>query len=274
MSLLKTLLLPLVFVIILAWRELSLQPDGMFHVFFFPVGQGDATLLITPTGKHVLIDGGRDLSTLEYLGTTLPFFNTTIDLLVLTHPDNDHLSSLPQLLRRYAVSGVLLTGVQHDLGKYKDLLNQISEKDIPVLLPDPKKDLDLGGGVLLDIVWPSQNLFGKETHNNNSSVVLRVLFETGAILLTGDIEKEAESAILASGADIRADILKVPHHGSKTSSSDEFISAVDPRIAIVSAGAKNPYGHPNPGIMERYAQHGIIIRETSKEGIIEIIWGK
>lgn len=252
----------------LAYRELSLQPDGRLHVHFLDVGQGDATLVVSPSGKRVLVDGGPNMATLEHLGRFMPFFDRNIHLVVLTHPNADHIAALPEILRRYRVHRVLLAGSDYPLGHYEALISEVLQQEIPVTLADPSQDIDLGDATTLDIVWPAKDALAMDV--NNASVVLRVLRGNHAVLLPGDIEEEAERAILRSGAPLHAGVLKAPHHGSKTSSSTGFLLAVAPEIAIVSAGEGNSFGHPHEAVLDRYRNMGIALRSTAKEGTISL----
>ncbi|MDA1208961.1 MAG: MBL fold metallo-hydrolase [bacterium] len=255
----------------LLYTEYQKQPDGKLHAYFLDVGQGDATLLVSPSGKQVLIDGGPNLDTLEYLGEHMPFFDRTIELLVLTHPDADHLTALPEILQRYNVQQVLISGVQGLSGRYQAFLDEVAQQQIPVMLADPEKDIDLGDGIILDVIWPPTGLLGKEVANkNDTSVVIRVLGGEQSILLTGDIEKDAEAAILSMQTDIRSDILKAAHHGSKTSSTQAFLEAVDPDTVIISAGRDNRFGHPHLSVLERFEELGYVIRHTANEGVIAV----
>ncbi len=253
---------------ILLCREISLLPDGTLHMHVLDVGQGDAIFFVTPSGKQILVDGGPDLSVLEHLGTFLPFFDRTIDLLVLTHADADHITAFPDIAERYHIEHILLNGSTQSSGRYDRLLAVLKESGTKVMLTDPTKDVDLGDGVTLDIVWPSLRNLSEFHSGNDLSVVLRVLYNGHSILLTGDIEERAEAAILRSGADVRADVLKVPHHGSKTSSSTRFLLAVDPEIAIISVGRNNRFGHPHPDVTDRYRAFGIRTKTTADVGVV------
>jgi competence protein ComEC len=257
---------------LLALREYSLQPDGKLHVTTLNVGQGDSILLQGPSGKNIVIDGGPDLSLLRSLGVYLPFFDRSIDLLVLTHPERDHVTAFPELLRRYDVQQVLLTGVQHDLGQYNALLHELRVQNIPLLLVSSPSALDLGDGMSLEILWPREVLLGKNIRaRNDTSIVLRGLFGGRSVLLPGDMEEGVENALLSLGEMLRSDILKVPHHGSRTSSSTGFLLAVSPKVAIASVGNKNPYGHPHEEIVLRYERLGIPLSTTGTEGDISYV---
>lgn len=255
----------------LVYHEFSLLPDGKLHLHVFDVGQGDAMMLVSPSGKQILIDGGPNTELLTHLGEHMSFFDRTIELVVLTHPDADHVTALPDVLRRYKVDNILLAGVEHHSGRYEALLDLIAEQNVSVLLPDPKEDIVLGDNVVLDIIWPKPDVFGHDPKNvNDTSVVMRVLYGNDSILLAGDIEEDAETAILQSGADIRADVLKVPHHGSKTSSSTGFVLAVAPELAVVSAGRNNRFGHPHTEVLNRYAALRIPVLSTANEGSLSL----
>lgn len=276
----------LILTLLLAAREVWLHPRGRFVAHFLDVGQGDSALLLSPSGKQILIDGGPDFSTLEGLGATMPFLDRSIDLLVLTHPQRDHMRAFPEVLRRYAIGGVLMTGVLSELPEYQAFLELLKERSIPLHLADPAKDIDLGDGLVLDIAWPPPTLFGVEVEGdrvkrpvgrhaaftglNDTSIVLRAMYDHHGILFTGDIEERAERMILATGAAVSADVLKVPHHGSRTSSSTGFLLAVHPELAIISTGRGNRYGHPHHEVTDRYRHLGIPVRLTAEEGRVTI----
>lgn len=262
----------------LLMREISLLPDGKLHVHVLDVGQGDALLLVTPSGAQVLIDGGPDLSLLSRLDTLMPFFDRTIELLVITHPDADHITALPEVLNRYTVKHVLMTGTDHTSGTYDALRSIIVEQAIPVIYPNPSVDISMGDGVVLDVVWPTvvetshRNVSTTVSSNNNQSIVLRALYKNHSILFTGDIERTAEEMILRSGADIRSDTLKVAHHGSRTSSSTGFLLAVDPDLGLISVGRDNRFGHPHGVVIDRFAYFDIPIKTTADEGMMSLVF--
>jgi competence protein ComEC len=254
-------------------REARLHGNGDLRLLVLDVGQGDSILLITPSGKQILIDGGRDNTALSRLGKAMPFFDRTIELLVLTHPDADHVTALPAVLARYRIERVLMTGVAHDSDIYRAFLEAVRDEGARVLLADPDLDVDMGDGVLLDVVWPRPGLLGRTTKKTNeTSIVLRALYGGHSILLTGDIEAEAEAGILASGEHIDSDVLKVAHHGSRTSSMTGFLLATSPELAVISVAAKNPFGHPHPWVTRRLATLGIPVRTTAEEGTVCLVF--
>jgi competence protein ComEC len=251
-------------------REVARLPDGRTHVHFLDVGQGDSILILSPSGKTILVDGGPDLSTLEHLGRLLAFSQKTIDLLILTHPDRDHLSAFPELLRRYSVRAILLTrAASEEWEEFPDFLALIEERQVPIILANPSRDIDMGDGLFFDVLWPpaTPSLSGA----NETSIVLRAITGSGAVLLTGDIPAKEEATLLSLGSNVRATYLQLPHHGSDTSSSVNFLAAVRPRAAIISVGRNNPYGHPHPTILERLSSLGIPVRSTAMEGTISLV---
>lgn len=235
----------------------------------FDVGQGDAILLTSPSGKHILVDGGPDLSLIEHLGKTLPFFDRTIDLLVITHPNTDHFFAIPLLLQHYHVRAALLSPIPSSLPIYHTILQALLQKKIPILTPSPDIDIRFADGVILDTLWPPRAMHEKwQKDANNAAVVLRAIYGDKSILLTGDIEKKAEMAILASGTDIHTTILKVAHHGSKTSTSTGFLLASSPQAAVISVGRNNMYKHPHPSVVTRLLHFSINVTTTAENGTI------
>lgn len=252
----------------LCFREISVLPDGKAHLFVLDVGQGSANLLVTPSGYTIIDDTGPDASVLPELAKHISLFSRRIDLLILSHPDLDHIGGAVELLKRYDVGRVLLNGAVRDSPAYKTVLKEITARSVPVMLPDPTLDIDAGDGVLLDIVWPLEATYKKGADGNDSSMTVRVLCPEGAALLPGDIEERAENAILKTGADIRSIILVAAHHGSKTSSSTGFLLAVAPSVVVISAGKGNSYGHPHGSVLARYKALGIGDRRTADDGTL------
>jgi len=253
--------------LVLTARELTLLPDGNLHTYILDVGQGDSILIVTPSGKQILIDGGPDLATLEQLGKRMSFFDRSIDLVALTHPHVDHMTALPDVLKRYDVGNLLIAMTESENSRYKSFLAEASNQNIRVILPNPNEDVDIGDGIILDVIHPCSYC---DLDTNNSSVVLRALYKEHSILLTGDIEEEAELSILRSGADISSNILKAAHHGSRTSSSTGFLLEVSPKQALISVGEDNSYGHPSPEVIARLNDMNISIKSTKDDGTIHI----
>lgn len=250
------------FLVFLGFQNL---PKAQLTVTFLDVGQGDAILLRTPKQQKILVDAGPFTNVLLPLSQELNYFERRLDLVVLTHPDADHIAGLTEILRRYEVGAILMTGVYHETAWYADILAQIQAQKIPVFLANAQTDFDLGAGVILDLVWPREFVSGAKPQDaNRLSIVTRLTFGKTAILLTGDLDQASEKVLLKTPQNLQAQILKLGHHGSKTSSSAEFLAAVNPEIAIVSAGEDNPFGHPAKEVLAKL-KHAKVL-STAVEG--------
>lgn len=238
------------------------------------VGQGDSILVESPSGKCMLIDGGpkykRGDAGRRYV---LPFLHkkgiNKLDIVVLTHPHDDHVGGLPSVLKDLPVGLIFDSGQPHTSRAYLDFLNLVAQKKIPYKLGRAGQTIDLGGGVKGEILNP-QVPFIEESALNNNSIVIRLVFGKIAIMLTGDMEKEGERRVLAWGADLRSQILKAGHHGSRTSSSIEFLEAVQPETALISVGVKNSYHHPHPSTIKKFEEMGIKVYRTDLAGNIVV----
>jgi competence protein ComEC len=259
------------FALLLGWREWSLQPDGRLHLYFLDVGQGDATLVVLPFGTTIVIDGGPDWSALSAIGSRTPFFRRRIDLLVLTHPHLDHVASLPELVKRYDVGMVLLARTPYASGRYAAFANALQERGVPVT-DIRQRHIQLESGAVLDVLWPPPGAVGLAVKDvNAASVVAKLRVRGHAVLFTGDAEKTAERALLAAGADLRAEVLKVGHHGSRDSSTPAFLAAVGAKTAIISSGTGNTYGHPHSETLARLASMEARVLRTDTLGTISLV---
>lgn len=248
------------------------RPDLLLHVYFLDVGQGDAILIRTPQGKNILVDGGPRSNVMSELTEVLPFFDRSLDYVVLTHPDRDHIEGLLSVLRRHKVSKVLITGAHKSDFLSRGFFKIISEKKIPFDIVDAHDDFFAESGVFIDVLYPFAASFKAEKVTNNLSLMIKVIYGKNEILLTGDAEESEESALVSSRTDLHADVLKVAHHGSKTSSTEKFLKRVAPAYAVISVAAENSYGHPNEGVLQRLAAYKITTLRTDKNGLIEFIF--
>ncbi len=264
------ILLGAIFVVSLGAHEWIHRADGSTHLSFLDVGQGDSTLVRSPSGKTILIDGGPDLTTLEHLGSHLPFFDRDIDLLILSHPHQDHLASFLEILKRYHVKKILLAKTPFELPRYKGILDELRTQNISVVFAEAGQKLGYNDGLTFDVLWPTAGLENDDV--NNASVVVRMRKDAHSALFTGDAEEPTEDALIASQVDLHAELLKVGHHGSNTSSSTGFILAIHPSQAVISVGVGNSYGHPNAEILQRYANFHIPVWRTDQQGTMEIVW--
>ena len=264
----------------LAILQFSQLGSGL-RVGFLDVGQGDAILIQTPEHHQILIDAGPGSQVLEGLGRRMRFFDKTIDFFVLTHPDRDHFGGILDVMQKYKIGVILMSGVVSGDLAYQDFLDRADRAKIPIWFAQNDQDLEISPGVVLDVLYPptGQSFVGQEFKDkNNTSVVMR-LVQKGAdpwsaegwrplVMLMGDAEGPEEEALLASGQDLRAEILKLGHHGSKTGTSEAFLAAVHPKMAIVSVSADNKFGHPAPETLARLKS--IQVRRTDGEGDITL----
>jgi len=232
---------------------------GVLEVLALDVGQGDATLIRTPGGRNVLIDGGpSDIALARELGSVLPPWERRIDIVVLSHPDEDHVAGLAGLLRRFSVGRTASNGIVRNT--HAASLFRARAGSTALLGAGEQFVVD---GVQFTVLWPpagAPNISG-----NDASVVLRVTYGETSVLLTGDIEAAGEEALMASGVTLAADVLKVPHHGGGTSLAG-FFSVVGPKAAAISVGAGNPYGHPADETLSDLA--GAALYRTDEDGRI------
>jgi len=260
---------------------LSYSPPEELEVDFLDVGQGDAILIKSPFGQNILIDGGPDSKVIEGLGKNLPFWDKRIDLMVLTHPHDDHVTGLIEVIKRYSVKKILYTGVIHSAPNYLAWLEKIRERKIPLVIIDRPQKIVLGDDCYMEIIYPRKSFLAQETANlNNSSIVAKLVYGQTKFLLMGDAEIEVEKELLnltpplARGGgevDLFAQVLKVGHHGSDTSSSEEFLKAVNPQIAAIQVGKDNDFGHPSLRILKRLERAGAEILRTDKNGTIKLV---
>lgn len=256
---------------VLTWSATQNLPDGRLHVAFLDIGQGDAMLVTTPNGRQILIDGGPSPADLGMrLGQEMPFWDRSLDIIINTHPDLDHLGGLVQLLTRYEVETILVSDAVSTSSTYQAWRQQLQTDEQTPLLAWQGMVLQLDEGVQASILNPASTT-SFITDPNNHSIVLKLTMGQISFLLPGDIEDEVERTLVAGGLDLGATILKSPHHGSKTSSSAIFLNAVDPQIVVISAGEDNWFGHPHQDVVQRYDDYGLTVLRTDELGTIEII---
>ena len=238
------------------------------------VGQGDALLIQTPERKTVLIDAGIGSVVMGPLGEKMGFFDKTIDLFILTHPDRDHFGGILDVMGSYTIKKALLSGIADNDSYYQEFLTKLREQKVEVLFAHADTDVQIGPRLFLDVLNPGKedNDVGKILNDKNeTSVVTRLIRQTEKgweplALFTGDAPIKTEREILIDGEDVRVPILKLGHHGSKYSTSPEWVAATQPRTALISVGKDNKYGHPNQEALDRLP--GVQIRRTDEEGTI------
>lgn len=252
---------------------LALQPaktDGKASVSMLNVGQGDAFLIQAPNGAQLLIDGGKDSKVLSELAKVMPVGDQTIDVVIATHPDADHIGGLPLVFDRYDVGLYLTSQVTTDTQVFKDLYTILSEKSIPSYYVRRGMNLVLSPTTSFKILFPDRDTSGWET--NTASVVGRLDVHGRSMLLNGDSPISIEQYLIKTAPrDVDVDILKLGHHGSKTSSAEAFLRAASPALALISAGVNNRYGHPAPEVTARLKALGIPTLSTQDKGTVTLL---
>ena len=242
----------------LIWTAALARRGDAMTVVFADVGQGDMTAIITPSGHRIVVDGGPDTArAAQALGEALPFWARTIDLLILTHPHDDHVAGLNEILRRYRVSNVLSRAPDDfDSAAYAVWRGMVAREGANVVTARPGAAFEFADGVRVETLWPPDALLsGTASDVDNASVAVRIVYGERGFLLTGDLFAEGERRLVESGRALRSDVLKIAHHGSATSSSREMLEAVAPSAAVISAGEDNPFGHPSPEVLERLKEY-------------------
>jgi competence protein ComEC len=263
-----SLILLLVILGLIVFLITSFSQKKSLSVIFLDVGQGDA-ILISQGNKQILIDGGKDPKIiLEKLGKYIPFWDREIETIVATHPDQDHIGGLIRVIENYKVDSVIETELKSDSETYKKWESDIEKEKSQKVEAKKGVKIDLGSGAVLEIVYPFSKVENNLENSNEASVVVKIIYGENSFLLTGDFPIEKDKTLIDSGADLKAEVLKVSHHGSKYATSSEFLDAVKPKTAIISVGKNNSYGHPNPELLQRLISRGISIFKTSEKGDI------
>lgn len=238
-------------------------------VSFLDVGQGDAILIEGPTGIELLVDGGRDRSVLRELPRVMGPLDRSIDMVLATHPDADHIGGLPDVLTRYRVSSILVPARGTDSPqavRFADAIEKEPNASGRIIVSGQR--IHLGGGAYADVLYPDENAAAlRET--NDASVMLRVVYGETEFLLTGDAPVWAEDRVVNEYGDrLQSDVLKAGHHGSRTSTGDVLLAAVAPTYVVVSAGKGNSYGHPHEEVIDRVLKAGATVLSTMDSGTI------
>jgi competence protein ComEC len=253
-------------------------PSGdELQVHVLNVGQGDSILIIAPGGKVVLVDAGVPGSGRVVLDAMKRYNLDHIDLMVATHAHADHIGGADEVMRRTKVTTVLDSKVPNATKNYEDFLSAINQTGAKYVAASPGQKFDLGGNATLTVLAPIQPFFTKDqlrsgaNEPNANSVVTRLDYGDFSMLLTGDAEAETEERLMSKGANIKAKVLKVGHHGSRYASSDKFLRQGGFESAIISDGPDNRYGHPNQDTLDRFKALGVKLYRTDLEGEVTII---
>jgi len=258
----------LVFGAVFAWYAVIAETRKGLEVSFLDIGQGDAIFIQAPNGNQVLIDGGPpSKAVLRELSKAMPFYDKSIDVVILTHSHLDHYGGLNGVLAKYKINLEMDSGTKNRDSGFAEFENLLEEKDAARVYAKKGMKVNLGGGAYLDILLPVVNDENLSPHDG--MLVARLVYGENSFLLTGDMEDNLENFLLASGAITKSDVLKVGHHGSRTSTSEKFLGNVDPVFAVISAGAKNKYGHPHKEVLDRLNQFDVPVLRTDKNGTIK-----
>ena len=253
---LSWLAVPAITVAVLPWIAVSQLPGDRLKVTFFETGRGDMILVETPGGRQVLIDGGRAANgAVQNLGDALPFWDRSIDVVVLTHSDADHVGGLADVLDRYEVGVVIDTTGSADTAVFGEWRDRLNTRPSPTLVAQQGMVIALDSGVTLEVIWAGALELPEIPGANAASTVLMLRHGDVRMLLTADIPRAVETRLLGSEFSVEADLLKAPHHGSDTSSSARFLDAVAPSAVVVLVGTRNPFGHPAEAVLARFAEH-------------------
>jgi competence protein ComEC len=237
------------------------------EVSFFDVGQGDSIFIETPDNYQVLIDGGPSYSkVLDGLSREMPFNDKEIDLVILSHPESDHMTGLLSVLENYKVNNIIWTGIEKEGVKYESWQRMIKEEGANIYYANAN-DKVIMGSVILEIISPKRSIKGEVFKEcNDTAVVVKLQYKDSSFLFTGDISSKIEKEL----DDIDIDVLKVAHHGSKYSTSEEFLKKTSPLVSVIQVG-KNSYGHPTPEVLTRFDNFGIKVLRNDINGNVKIV---
>jgi len=261
------LLLLIVVVLFLAQPLFQSQHKHELAVSFLDVGQGDSIFIESHSGIQMLIDGGANRSVLRALSRQMKWYDKHIDIILATHPDADHIGGLVDVLERYDVDYVYQSGVAHDTPE-AFAFNSATEKEGAEKIFARRGDvIDLGGEVYVEVLFPDRDIFEVET--NTGSVIVRVVYGDTSFFLSGDSPQSIEEYVVAlDGKSLKSDVLKIGHHGSRTSTAVALLGFVAPKYGVISRGCDNRYGHPHPDVMELLERFEIETLDTCEEGTI------
>lgn len=240
------------------------------RISILDVGQGDSILIQSPTGVNVLVDGGPDRSVVRELPTRMGPLDRTIDLMVETHPDKDHIAGLADVLESYEVKHFMSPGLPNDTNVFARLVADVEkESGVSVYTARRGQRIHLGDGAYADVLYPDHDVSHLRA-TNDASIVLHVVYGDTSFMLTGDLPSTIEDVLVASvsAESLKSDVLKAGHHGSKYSTDDLWLQAVAPSTVVISAGKGNTYGHPSPEALARVQKFGARILSTIDSGTI------
>lgn len=258
----------LVFVSVVLWSiAVHENRNDIMIVSFLNVGQGNSVFIESPTGTQVIVDGGPNNNLMKEISAVLPWYDRNVDMLIISNTDQDHFDGFIPFLRKFSTNVVLEPGTTNTNEPYKILENEIANKKIPKIIARRGQIINIGGGAYLEILFPDRDVSGLAT--NNGSIITRLVYGDTSVLLQGDAPQVMEDYLVSLGAEkLKSTILLVGHHGSKTSTGENYVKAVSPKWAIISASSDNTYGHPNQETLDTLNKYKTIILATCTMGRI------
>ena len=262
-------ILGLLFLItILVWYAVVAEDKGGKLTFaFLNIGQGDAIFIESPTGVQMMIDGGPGPIVLRELGKVMPFYDRTIDMLMVSNPDKDHMGGFIDVLDAFKVASVIEPGTMGASSEYKALGEKIEKEKAVRIIALRGQRIELGGGAYFEVLFPDRDVPGLAT--NDGSLVGRLVYGKTSVMCTGEAAQNIEGYLDSlDGKNLHSDVLKVGHHGSRTSTSQEFVGYVSPTYAVISSGTDNSYDHPHQETLDTLTQFGVQTLRTDLSGRI------
>lgn len=261
----------LVGISIVLWLVISHENrKGKLSFVVLNVGQGDALFIESPTGRQVVVDGGPDNTLMREISNVMPWYDRHIDMIVVTNPDKDHYEGFIPLMNKYSVDLVLEPGTTNKNDLYASLEKEIADKNIQKVIARRGQVIDLGGGAYLQVLFPDRDISGLSS--NDGSLVMKLVYGETSVMLQGDSTAKIEDYLLTLGTTtLKSTILKAGHHGSRTSSVPEYVSAVTPEFVVASSGIHNDYGHPHKETVETMEKLHIPFYDTCNNGEIVFI---
>lgn len=240
------------------------------EIYFLDVGQGDGILIITPDKQRILIDGGPDSEILSQLPKVSSYFYKDIDLIVLSHPDADHIGGLPEVLNYFNVSNIMYTKIDHQNSFYAQFKAMIEDKDINVINIYDQKYFRIGCCTYINILWPLDELSTSALKPNDTSISFELIYKDTNFFFGGDISDFIEDEIINNDPWLDVDLLKVSHHGSRSSSSANFVNRISPQVAVIQVGRDNKFKHPHQEVLNVFEEEDIPVLRTDQRGIIKV----
>ncbi len=261
------LVLLLVLAGLLSWVVFSPKKEGVLTFVVLDIGQGDALYIESPNGTQVIVDGGPSNNLLKALPKVMPFYDRSVDMIVVTNPDSDHYEGFIKFLDKYKVTDILEPGTTNSYSAYGYFEKKVAEKNIKKTIARRGQEIDLGGGAYLQVLFPDRNV--EQVASNTGSIVMKLVYGDTSVMLQGDSISNIEQYLLELDGDyLKSDILKAGHHGSRTSSVKEYVEKVSPKWTVISSGKENSYGHPHKETIETMQSLKIPTFDTCNNGTI------